>query len=70
MKRLRGLCLLGFSVGTGTAFAQVPQVEPKILTKTDLDGKVAVVEVVARFVTAICLPGAVNSAVVGEPSEF
>src|SRR6266581_8385108 len=70
MKRLRGLCLLGFSVGTGTAFAQVPQVEPKILTKTDLDGKVAVVELVARFVTAICLPEAVNSVVVGDPSEF
>ncbi len=70
MKRLRGLCLLGFSLGTGTAFAQVPQVEPKILTKTELDGKVAVVEVVARFVTAIRLPEAVNSVVVGDPSEF
>src|SRR5438445_11638091 len=70
MKRLRGLCLLGFSLGTGSAFAQVPQVEPKILTKTEVDGKVAVVEVAARYVTAIRLPEAVNSVVVGDPSAF
>src|SRR5207247_9963460 len=44
--------------------------ETKVLTMTELDGKVAVVEVVARFVTAIRLPEAVNSVVVGDPSEF
>jgi len=61
---------LGFSLGAGAAFAQVPQVEPQILTKTDLEGKVTVVEVAARFVTTIRLPETVNSIVVGDPIEF
>ncbi len=69
MKVLRRLCILFFSVGTG-AFAQVPQVEPRILTKTELDGRVTVVEVAARFVTTIRLPETVNSVVVGDPSAF
>src|SRR5260370_39822483 len=70
MRVFRGLCLLCFSFGTGMAFAQIPHVEPQILTKADLGGKVAMVEVAARFVTAIRLPEAVNSVVVGNPSEF
>ena len=70
MRIFRGLCLLGFSLGAGAAFAQVPQVEPQILTKTDLEGKVTVVEVAARFVTTIRLPETVNSIVVGDPIEF
>ncbi len=69
MKVLRRLCILFFSVGTGV-FAQVPQVEPRILTKTELDGRVTVVEVAARFVTTIRLPETVNSVVVGDPSGF
>jgi len=70
MRVFRGLCLLCFSFGTGVALAQIPHVEPQILTKADLGGKVAMVEVAARFVTAIRLPEAVNSVVVGDPSEF
>lgn len=65
-----GVWLLCFSLGTGAAFAQVPQVEPKIVTEADLEGKVTVVTVAARFVTAVRLPEAVNSVVVGDPSEF
>ncbi|HXR17329.1 MAG TPA: hypothetical protein VN777_14140 [Terriglobales bacterium] len=70
MKWLCGFCLLCFSLGASVAFAQVPQVEPRVLTKTELEGKVTVVEVAARFVTAIRLPDAVNSVVVGDPTEF
>lgn len=70
MRILRGVWLLCFSLGTGAAFAQVPQVEPRIVTEADLEGKVTVVTVAARFVTAIRLPEAVNSVVVGDPSEF
>src|SRR6266568_8742184 len=70
MRVFRGLCLLCFSFGTGVAFAQIPHVEPQILTKADRGGKVAMVEVAARFVTTIRLPEAVNSVVVGDPSEF
>lgn len=70
MKLVRGLCLLCFSLGFGVAFAQVSRVDPQILTKTDIESRVTVVEVAARFVTAIRLPEAVNSVVVGDPSDF
>ncbi|MGB6875413.1 MAG: hypothetical protein WBD87_05210 [Candidatus Acidiferrales bacterium] len=52
------------------AFAQTNQAEPHVLTKAEADDKIAVVEVAARFVTTIRLPDAVNSVVVGDPSEF
>ena len=67
MKTRCGLWFLCFFFGTGVAFAQVAQVEPQILTETDLEGKVAVVEVAPRFVTTVRLPEAVNSVVVGDP---
>jgi hypothetical protein len=70
MRMLHGLQLLCFFLGTGSASAQVPTVEPRIVTETDLEGKVTVVEVAARYVTAIQLPEAVNSVVVGDPSAF
>lgn len=70
MTVFRGLYLFCLCLATDTTLAQVPQVEPQIISKTDLDGKVAVVEVAARFVTTICLPDPVNSIVVGDPSEF
>jgi len=49
MRVFRGLCLLCFSFGAGVALAQIPHVEPQILTKAALGGKVAMVEVAARF---------------------
>lgn len=70
MKLLAGICLVLFSLGSGATFAQVPQVDPQILTKPDLEGKVTRVEVASRFVTTIRLPEAVNSVVVGDPSKF
>src|SRR6267154_679324 len=70
MKMLRGLWPLCFFLGTGGASAQVPKVEPRIVTETDLEGKVAVVEVAARYVSTIRLPEVVNSVVVGDSSAF
>lgn len=70
MRVFRELWFLGFVLGVGAASAQVPQVEPQILTRTDLEGKVTVVEVAPRFVTTIALPATVNSIVVGDPSGF
>lgn len=70
MKVLHGLWLLCFSLAAGAAFAQVPKVEPRIVTETDLEGKVTVVDVATRYVTAIRLPETVNSVVVGDPSAF
>src|SRR5229473_6252231 len=69
---MKMLCVwfLCFSLGTGVASAQVPKVEPRIVTEMDLEGKVTVVEVASRYVTAIRLPEAVNSVVVGDPSAF
>jgi hypothetical protein len=68
--KVLSILFLCFSLGTGMAFAQASQIEPKISTKTDLEAKVTVVEVAARFVTAIRLPEAVNSVVVGDPTAF
>ncbi|MFZ0519911.1 MAG: hypothetical protein WAL95_02740 [Candidatus Acidiferrales bacterium] len=70
MKMARGFWLLCFSLGTSVAWAQNPQVEPRVLTRTEVEAKVAAVEVAARFVTTIRLPDAVNSVAVGDPSEF
>jgi hypothetical protein len=54
----------------GSATAQVPQVKPRVVTKPEIDGRVAVVEVAAHFVTAIRMPETVNSVVVGDPALF
>lgn len=70
MKVLRGLWLLCFFLGAAVASAQSPKVEPRIVTETELEGKVTVVDVAARYVTAIRLPETVNSVVVGDPSAF
>ncbi len=70
MKILSGLCLLWLSLESDVGLAQVRQVQPQILTQTDLEGKVTAVEVAPRFVTAIRLPEIVSSVVVGDPSEF
>ena len=70
MKVAGGLCLLCLLLASSIALAQLPQVEPRVLNKTEVDGKVTVVEVAARFVTTIRLPDAVNSVVVGDPSQF
>jgi hypothetical protein len=70
MHIFRGIGLFFFFVGTSVALGQVPQVAPQIITKPELDGSVTVVEVAARFVTAIRLPETISSIVVGDPSEF
>jgi hypothetical protein len=64
------LLLLCFAFGTRGMFAQVAQVDPRILTQTDFDGKVPQIQVAPRFVTTVRLPEAVSSVVVGDPSKF
>ncbi len=54
----------------GSATAQVPEIKPRLVTKLEIDGKIAVVEVAAHFVTAIRMPETVNSVVVGDPTLF
>jgi hypothetical protein len=67
MKILR---LLLCALQTSEACAQLPQVQPQILNKAELPGKVTVVEVAEHFVTTIRVPEAVNSVVVGDPTAF
>lgn len=62
-----GFCLL---VLMPSASAQTVQVEPQIQTKSQIDGKVTVLEVAAHFVTTIRMPETVNSVVVGDPALF
>ena len=52
------------------AMGQIPEVKPRVVTRPAIDGSVAVVEVAAHFVTAIRMPEAVNSVVVGDPALF
>ena len=60
--------LICMSFAFRPATGQVPEVKPRVLTKPDIYGKVAVVEVSAHFVTAIRMPETVNSVVVGDPN--
>jgi hypothetical protein len=68
--RLRAVWLFWWFGSIATAFAQVPQVKPLVLSKPDIEGNVTAVEVAAHFVTAIRMPDTVNSVVVGDPALF
>jgi len=57
-------------VGIRMAAGQVPEIRPRVLTRSDLDGNVAVVEVAPHFVTAVKMPEAINSVAVGDPKLF
>jgi hypothetical protein len=61
--------LLGFG-WSSAALAQSSQVQPQIVTRAELQGRVTTVEVAARFVTTIRVPETVNSVVVGDPANF
>jgi hypothetical protein len=62
--------LLGSLLSTELVTAQTAGVEPQIRTRTAAEGKVTVVEVSPHFVTAVRLPEAVNSVVIGDPTVF
>lgn len=64
-----GCMLLGLGCGSAT-FAQSPQVQPRIVTRAELQTRIATVEVAPRFVTTVRLPEVVNSVVVGDPAKF
>lgn len=70
MRIFREVCFLCLALGTGAASAQIPNVEPRVVTQAELREKVTVVEVAPRFVTTIRVPETVNSVVVGDPSAF
>ena len=64
------LRVLSLLCSAGMAMGQVREIQPRVLTKSELEGRVTEVEVAAHFVTAIRMPEAVNSVVVGDPALF
>lgn len=70
MKALSMLVLLFLVFDAPRAFAQTVQVRPRMVTDSDLPGKVTVVDVAPRFVTTVRVPATVNSVVVGDPARF
>src|SRR5690348_10019516 len=50
--------------------AQVPEIRPQIAGRAVQEGQVTVVHLAPRFATAIRMPDAVNSVVVGDPDSF
>src|ERR1700681_1349152 len=64
------LCVLCLLCSAGMAMGQVREIKPQVLTKTELEGRATEVEVAAHFVSAIRMPEAVNSVVVGDPELF
>lgn len=53
-----------------TASAQVPVVRPQVVGRAVQEGQVTVVYLAPRFATAIRMPDAVNSVVLGDPDSF
>lgn len=70
MKRSVAFCALWALLEASAAMAQVLQVDPHVLSRTEVDSRVTLVQVAARFVTTIRLPEAVSSVVIGDPSKF
>lgn len=70
MRLSKAAIVFCLSILIPSASAQVVHVEPQIQTKSQIDGKVTVLEVAAHFVTTIRMPETVNSVVVGDPSLF
>ena len=66
-------CLKTLIGGVGAcliASAQTPEVRPQVAGRAVQEGQVTIVYVAPRFVTAIRMPDAVNSVVLGDPDSF
>src|SRR3974390_2174319 len=61
---------LSLAVLTVTAGTQQPTIAPQVRTKPTADNKITAIKLAAHFVTAIRVPEAVNSVVVGDPALF
>jgi len=66
----RSAWLLGLLYWVGIAMGQVRDIQPEVLSRSGLEGRVTRIEVAAHFVTAIRMPEPVNSVVVGDPELF
>src|SRR5271166_3882676 len=61
---------LSLAAVTVTAGAQQITIVPQVRTKPTADNRITSIELAAHFVTAIRVPEAVNSVVVGDPAPF
>ena len=68
MKSLR--IVIGGACACLVASAQVPEVRPQVASRAVQEGQVTVVYLAPRFATAIRMPDAVNSVVLGDPDSF
>jgi hypothetical protein len=68
MKSLR--IVIGGACACLIASAQVPEVRPQVAGRAVQEGQVTVVYLAPRFATAIRMPDAVNSVVLGDPNSF
>ena len=68
MKRLTAA--LGALCGCCICVAQVPEITPQVVGRTVQEDQVAVVYLAPRFATAIRMPDAINSVVLGDPDTF
>ena len=50
--------------------AQVPEITPQVVGRAVPEGQVTVVYLAPRFATAIRMPDAINSVVLGDPDAF
>ena len=62
--------LLLFATSCTTCLAQVPEIRPQIVGRAVQEGQVTTVYLAPRFATAIRMPDAVNSVVLGDPEAF
>ena len=51
-------------------YGQIPAVRPQVVGRAVQEGQVTTVYLAPRFATAIRMPDAVNSVVVGDPDSF
>ena len=61
---------LSLAVLTATAGGQQTTIVPQVRTRPTADNKITSIDLAAHFVTAIRVPEAVNSVVVGDPALF
>lgn len=61
---------VGIACASFIALGQVPEVRPQIAGRAVEEGQVTVVYLAPRFATAIRMPDAINSVVLGDPASF
>ncbi len=68
---MKGLKLaLGILCAPWIGVAQVPEITPQVVGRAVQEGQVTVVYLAPRFATAIRMPDAINSVVLGDPESF